>query len=182
MAFSVFEPSTVSGVKRANYTGEPAGSLLPGTEGAGLEITVTVNPSTTNPVSFSRLFLMEVGENASNVVGYFADPNHPAFNHDSSHWANVWFQLDTSNNWPHFGLGSGTNYDMAVIHDYPSPWTNGSFEFDIPGRWKVDVGGFVNSNWIMWTQYMAIIDTNGTTTVGKFGLNVQRKTNGNYTP
>jgi hypothetical protein len=176
--FSVFEPAANSGALRSKET-FPAG-----TEGAGIEITVTVKPSVTNPLSFSRVFLIEIGENASSVTGYFADgnTNHAAFNHDSKAGANVWFLLDASNNWPHLGVGTGTNYDTADIYDYPSPWTNGSFEFDIPGQWKVGSGGFVNSNWLMWTQYMAIVNTNGSTTVGKFGISEQRDTNGTYTP
>jgi len=178
ISFAIFEPAANSGVIRSKETWMAAG-----TEGAGMEITVTVLPSTTNAVSFSRVWLLEVGKDATNATGYFADgnTNHAPISHIGN-GADTWFLLDGSNNWPHLGQGTGTNYDTADMYNYPSPWTQGSFQWPIPGQWKVDAGGKVNTNWISWSQTMEILDTNGTSKVSKFSLSVQRGTNGVYTP
>jgi hypothetical protein len=170
--FNVVEPAGVSGFIRSTNT-----AIAVGTMGVGMFITVTVTPTN---VSFYRVRMMEVGRNATNVTGYFTNAATPAWNHDTAHGADVWFQLGNDNTWPHSESGGLTYYDHAATWGYPAPWTAGAFGFHVPAKWQVGSGGPTNDLAASWVQSFTL-QANGTTTVTKFGLSATRGTNGVYT-
>ena len=112
-------------------------------------------------VSFYRVQIYEVGENASEKTGYFL--TNGAISH-INHGANHWTQLSESN-W---------FWDSCSLEDLPQPWSSGSFKWNIPVWWKID-GGQTNEmpgwNQLFW------LDSSGTITIEKFGLTVSRTTN-----
>jgi transglutaminase-like putative cysteine protease len=149
--FSVLAPN---GVASATIYSTMSWSL--GLQGAGMYLDpVIVGPTT---VSFYRVQIVEVGENATNIKGYFtthAPPSH------IGHGADIWLPLDYDNSWP----------DRVHLYDYPAPWTPGSFEWNIPSKWRVGTG--TEKSMTGWNQVFSI-EGNGTTTIQKFGRGVTR--------
>jgi hypothetical protein len=118
-------------------------------------------------VSFYNVRIMEVGEDASNVTGYFED--HPQLSHIGN-GANKWLELDQANRW--------VNGDEAALIDWPAPWNKvGSFTWNIPAKWKVVGFDFVTGEHDMtgWNQVFSI-QVGGTITIQKFGRSVTRTT------
>jgi hypothetical protein len=152
--FTVFPPT---GFDHAQITG--TNSYPIGTAGAGMTTVVWIAPTS---VSFFRVQCMEVGEDASNISGYFTNWTSQQLGHKT---ANIWFPLASNNEW----------YDLASYSGYPPPWSSGEFTWDIPARWQIPGSGLTNSM-SGWNQ-KAMIDSNGTMTVQKFGRSLTRTTN-----
>jgi hypothetical protein len=115
-------------------------------------------------VSFYQVKLMEVGEDASNITGYFLTNTPPSH---IGNGADVWFSLSQDNSWP-------IDWDWAGLWGSPPPWSSGGFTWNIPARWKVGNGS--TNSMTGWNQIFSI-DANGTVTVQKFGHGVTRTTN-----
>ena len=79
-------PSKLAGKKDSDLT------FAEGTQGAGMELTVTVSPTT---VSFQALELMEGTCNASAITGYFG--SHAPGPHDAAAGAGKWRQVGPDN-------------------------------------------------------------------------------------
>jgi hypothetical protein len=143
-------PSTLTGKKDSDLT-FPAG-----TQGAGMELTVTVSPAT---VSFQALELMEGTCNASAISGYFS--SHAPGPHDAKAGAGKWRQVGTDNDVS----------DTADSSGWPSPWSKGSYTWSIPASWRLKGAktstAFSKNN----DQVVDITGTDGTTTVSKLGAN-----------
>ena len=143
-------PSSLSGKKDSDLT-FPAG-----TQGAGMELTVTVSPTT---VSFQALELMEGTCNASAISGYFS--SHAPGPHDAKAGAGKWRQVGTDNDVS----------DTADSSGWPSPWSKGSYTWSIPASWRLKGAktstAFSKNN----DQVVDITGTDGTTTVSKLGAN-----------
>ena len=141
-------PSSLSGKKDSDLT-FPAG-----TQGAGMELTVTVLPTT---VSFQALELMEGTCNASAISGYFS--SHAPGSHDAKAGAGKWRQVGTDNDVS----------DTADSSGWPSPWSKGSYTWSIPASWRLKGAktstAFSKNN----DQVVDITGTDGTTTVTKLG-------------
>jgi Domain of unknown function (DUF4157) len=141
-------PSTLSGKKDSDLTFDA------GTQGAGMELTVTVSPTT---VSFQALELMEGTCNASAISGYFK--SHAPGPHDAKAGAGKWRQVGTANDVS----------DTADSSGWPSPWSKGSFTWSIPASWRLKGAktstAFSTNN----DQVVDITGTDGTTTVTKLG-------------
>ena len=119
-------------------------------------------------VSFYNVQMLEVGENASNVTGYFLD--HPQLSHIGN-GADVWFDLDEENQWP-------SSWDYANLTNWPSPWDkDGGFTWNIPAKWKVvnSTGTSPEHTITGWNQVFSI-QIGGTITIQKFGHSVTRTT------
>lgn len=142
-------------------------SLPSGLAGSGMTLDpVYISPTT---VSFYKVEILEVGQSASNITGYFTDPNHPPPSHNTANGANKWIQLGQSNECEdHAALGS-TNC--------PSPWTTGTFTWVIPVKWKVvnSLGTSPEHTITGWNQEFSI-NSSGTASVKKFGKTVTRTT------
>ena len=109
-------PSKLTGKKDSDLT------FSAGTQGAGMELTVTVSPTT---VSFQALELMEGTCNASAISGYFS--SHAPGPHDAAAGAGKWRQVGTDNDVS----------DTADSSGWPSPWSKGSYTWSIPVSWRL---------------------------------------------
>ena len=141
-------PSSLSGKKDSDLT------FPSGTQGAGMELTVTVSPTT---VSFQALELMEGTCNASAISGYFS--SHAPGPHDAKAGAGKWRQVGTDNDVS----------DTADSSGWPSPWSKGSYTWSIPASWRLK--GAKTSTAISKNndQVVDITGTDGTTVVTKLG-------------
>jgi Domain of unknown function (DUF4157) len=141
-------PTTLNAKKDSDLTFDA------GTQGAGMELTVTVSPTT---VSFQALELMEGTCNASAISGYFK--SHAPGPHDAKAGAGKWRQVGTANDVS----------DTADSSGWPSPWSKGSFTWSIPASWRLKGAktstAFSTNN----DQVVDITGTDGTTTVSKLG-------------
>jgi len=157
--FTVFAPTGIASASIASTIDYPVGQAS-----AGMHLfPVIVAPV---DVSFYNVRIMEVGENASNVTGYFLD--HPRLHHTIVEGADRWLALDQANRWS----------DEANLEDWPAPWDKtGSFTWNIPAKWKVVGFDFVTGEHVMtgWNQVFSI-QVGGTITIQKFGRSVTRTT------
>jgi len=142
-------PSKLSGKKDKDIT-----TYAAGTQGAGMELTITVSPTT---VSFQALELMEGTCDASAKSGYFK--THTPGPHDAAAGAGNWRQVGTANDVS----------DTADSSDWPSPWSQGSYTWKIPANWRL--AGAKTSTAFSATndQVVTITGADGTTTVSKLG-------------
>jgi len=141
-------PSKLAGKKDSDLT------FAAGTQGAGMELTVTASPTT---VSFQALELMEGTCNASAITGYFS--SHAPGSHDAAAGAGKWRQVGPDNDVS----------DTADSSGHPSPWSKGSYTWSIPVSWRLkgaqtSTAFSANNN-----QVVTITGTDGTTVVTKLG-------------
>jgi hypothetical protein len=125
-----------------------------GTEGAGMDLTVTVSPTT---VSFQALELMEDTCDASAISGYFS--SHAPGPHDAAAGAGQWNQVGPANDVT----------DKAEQSGWPSPWSKGSFTWAIPVSWRTQGSKTSTAFSATNDQVTTIGGTDGTTTVTKLG-------------
>ena len=159
--FTLFAPTGIDSAVIKSTTSYPNGKAS-----AGMHLyPVVVAPT---DVSFYNVQMLEVGEDASNVSGYFLD--YQKLSHKGN-GADVWFNLDKKNQWPE-------SWDYATLTDWPAPWTkSGSFTWNIPARWKV-VNSVVTSpehSITGWNQVFSIA-VGGAITIQKFDHSVTRTT------
>ena len=141
-------PSTLSGKKDSDLT------FPGGTQGAGMELTVTISPKT---VSFQALELMEGVCDPSLMTGYFS--SHTPKKHDAAAGAGNWRQVGPNNDVS----------DTADSSGWPSPWSTGSYTWSIPVNWRLkgaqtSTAFSANNN-----QVVSITGADGTTVVSKLG-------------
>ena len=141
-------PSKLSGRKDSDLT------FPEGTQGAGMELTVTISPTT---VSFQALELMEAECDPSAISGYFS--SHTPGRHDAKAGAGTWRQVGPDNDVS----------DTADSSGWPSPWKKGSYTWSIPVSWRLkgataSTAFSANNN-----QVATITGTDGTTVVTKLG-------------
>lgn len=117
MNFTVLAPDSLTMVV-ANH--EP---IAVGTAGACMIQNVTVNPLTVN---FGRTQWLEVPGPATNVTGYFTRFSAAQLRH---HPNPRYLPFDDVN--------SGLT-DHAAFHGVPAPFSDGTFEWVIPNRYKID--------------------------------------------
>jgi hypothetical protein len=141
-------PNKVSG-KNDKDLSYPAGI-----QGAGMELTITVLPTT---VSFQALELMEKRCDASAISGYFS--SHAPGPHDAAAGAGSWKQVGSANDVS----------DTAESSGWPSPWSKGSFTWAIPVSWRTKGGKTPTAFSATNDQVVTIGGTDGTTTLTKLG-------------
>ena len=141
-------PSKLTGKKDSDLT------FSAGTQGAGMELTVTVSPTT---VSFQALELMEGTCNASAISGYFS--SHAPGPHDAAAGAGKWRQVGTDNDVS----------DTADSSGWPSPWSKGSYTWSIPASWRLKGAQTSTAFSANNDQVVTITGADGTTTVTKLG-------------
>lgn len=148
-------PSKLAGKKDSDLT------FAAGTQGAGMELTVTASPTT---VSFQALELMEGTCDASAITGYFS--SHAPGSHDAAAGAGKWRQVGPDNDVS----------DTADSSGHPSPWSKGSYTWSIPVSWRLkgaqtSTAFSANNN-----QVVSITGTAGTTVVTKLGAKTDPRT------
>ncbi len=153
--FMVFEPvGVVDAFFSATNIAIPVGEA-----GAVMLLQAVVGPTN---VSFAHLYTREIGQNATNCLGYWeVNPAPP-------HCPNDWEPLNQAN---HFK-------DLLIIREpyVAPPWRDGgSFEWPIPAQWRIGTTGTTNSM-PDWNQKFEL-GADGTVTIRKFGRWLQRTTN-----
>lgn len=152
--FKVLEPI---GYGRAQIIGTNHFSF--GTAGVAMTNAIWITPTN---VSFYRVSIMEVGEDATNISGYF------------TLWTPLQLRHTTADHWAVLNADNQFQ-DWAGHFSFPPPWSTGSFMWNIPARWQVTGSGVTNTM-SGWNQ-IASIDASGTMTVQKFGRSTTRTTN-----
>lgn len=143
-------PASLSGKKDKDIT-----TFAKGAQGAGMELTITVLPTT---VSFQALEVMEDTCTASALSGYFTTHTPP--DHDAAAGAGNWSSIGPKNDFS----------DTADSSDQPSPWSQGSYTWAIPARWRKK-GDQASGTLFSATnnQVVTITGADGTTKVTKLG-------------
>ena len=151
VGFTVVEPASISAVKLL-----PEYAYPPGIQGAGMNMELTINPI---DVSFNQVNIQEVSGPATEVWGYFI--NFSA--EDLYHHAKPWVRINALNKWTD-----------DVECRCTGPWYPGGFKYVIPIEWQAPEGTYIGRLPDNAVQAVSISDTNGTTTITKFGLSVTR--------
>ena len=157
VTMTTIAPQSLSGKKDSEIT-----TYAAGTQGAGMNLTITVLPTT---VSFQALQIMEDVCGASAISGYFT--THAPPRHDAAHGAGVWSTIGPKNDVS----------DTADSFGQPSPWAQGSYTWAIPTRWR-KTGDRTPGTAFSATsdEVVSITDTNGTTIVTKLGATSAART------
>jgi hypothetical protein len=153
--FTVLPPS---GIDHAQIIGTNSYPLA--AAGAGMKNAIWIAPTS---VSFYRVNVMEVGEDATNMWGFFLQWTPQQKHH---HPNPNWLLLTPDNNFTDTASMRAGGY---------LPWGEGGYEWDIPQRWQVDGSGVTNS--MAGCNQVFSIDSNGTARVNKYGNWIQRTTN-----
>jgi hypothetical protein len=164
VAFDVVQPTGVSATIRGTDN-----NFNVGVSGAGMQLDVVLQPTT---VSFGRVYMEEIGENASGVSGYYV--YHPPGGHTTGRGANTPHPVGCDNL-------IGDEMDHASWFGDPQPWVvlgqynGGSFTWPIPAVWWVPPGPAHN---LPWSDQSFALAPDGTMTVSKFGHSVTRTIQG----
>jgi hypothetical protein len=153
--YKVVEPT---GIVRAQIIGTDGFQL--GAAGAGMSNMLWIGPTN---VSFYRVNVLEVGEDATNISGFF------------SQWTPQQLHHSTADHWTHLTSDNRFSDHAAFPSGGYTNWSAGGFEWNIPQKWQV-VGSGVTNSMTGCTQVFSI-DSNGTARVDKYGNWVQRTTN-----
>jgi hypothetical protein len=150
VTMTIVAPDSLSGTKVGDIT-----TFAKGVQGAGMNLTITVNPTT---VSFQAIEIMEETCAASAISGYFSTHTPPS--HDAAAGAGTWSTVGTKNDVS----------DTADTSGWPKPWSQGSYTWAIPARWR-KVGDTTTGTAFRATsdQVITIAGVDGTTTVTKLG-------------
>ena len=153
--FTVLAPTGVDHAKISATNNYPLGAA-----GAGMQNTVWIAPTF---VSFYNVNVMEVGEDATNMWGFFLQWTPQQKHHNTAdHWTRL--------------LSDNTLTDAASMRNGGYlPWGAGGYEWNIPQRWQVVSSGVTNS--MAGCNQVFSIDANGTARVAKYGNWIQRTTN-----
>jgi hypothetical protein len=161
-SFKVVEPT---GIDHAQIVGTNSFPLA--SAGAGMTNNFWIAPTY---VSFYRVSVLEIGEDATNINGFFADTNYFTTNPASQLHHNPnpnWSGLTSNNEWSDWAAFGQPGFSF---------WeTGGGFEWNIPFKWQIAGTGLTNS--ICQLQQVFQIYSNGTAIVSKFGNWIQRTTN-----
>lgn len=154
VSFGVLEPSGVQATVRAVDSDANIEAF------AGMYLDVVVQPTT---VSFGQVQMMEIGEDATGISGYFV--NNPPGGHTTGAGANQWHPIGCDNL-------IGDNMDHCYSAVFAPPWSpGGSFTWPIPAVWRVGNGA---TNSLPWSDQVFTLGSDGTVTVQKFGHSVTR--------
>ena len=151
ITFTVVAPEseTVIHKEELNYRGRCLG--------AGMLLIVRVNPP---DVSFENVEIRELEVAAANVKGYFTTyPADGLIHHPNSEWTAL--------------MEGNTTRDVALLIGPAPPWTDGSFTWPIPGRWRVK-GSRNEGELPVVAQTFLLEAATHTATITKFGETVTR--------
>jgi hypothetical protein len=119
-------------------------------------------------VSFYRVQMIEIGENATAVTGYFT--SHWPLAHDFNAQADHWHPVDQNNLIDEASKMDTCRYSGNNL--MPSPWSpGGQFTWPIPAFWSVGGGP---TNTLTWSDQVFKLDASGTMTITKFNQTVTR--------
>lgn len=151
--FSVIEPNAITGTNKREIR------YSAGAQGAGMKLRFKYHPLT---VSFGNVENKEVSHAATNVNGYY-------LLHGMPHYHNTG---DTF-----YGIGPNnidSVDDTASQSGYPSPWSVGGFDWDVPNHFRVKTESGDGKKFTTVDQDFRMIDATGKTRIEKAGLSVER--------
>jgi hypothetical protein len=168
VVMSVIAPSGLVGTKFRDLP-IPAGS-----QGAGMEIDLTITPLT---VSFGFVEMKELAGPATNVTGYFEQFPEADLNHNPN----------PDNIQPDFHAFDENNSglrDRAADMGEPSPWSAGTFDWLIPNVYRVQGEGSAGTFFYTSTQSIVMEGPPqaGQTTVTKLGATAGPRSPSGDTP
>lgn len=156
--FKVKEPT---GVVRADIIS--TNHVPVGWTGAGMHLRPFVGPL---DVSFYRVTIMEVGENATSVSGWFTNVPVAELSHIGN-GADTPIPIMQDNSWdPGWDWATEPGPGLPVGY-------GGGYTWNIPGRWWI--GNSQTNNLTGWSQIISM-DAAGSITIQKFERSVQRTT------
>ena len=150
---TVIAPSSIAMVVSSQH------GLTAGTAGVCMVTNVTVGPSN---VSFGHVQWLEVPGPATNVAGYFTKFSAATLHHNPNP---NWLTWNDSNT----GLT-----DHAAWHAVPGPYSPGTFQWDVPNKYRVAGSGAAGTEFTTTHQLFAMTDNAGTMTVSKGGASAAR--------
>jgi len=153
VGMSVLEPQRITATKINDmpYTA--------GRQGAGMKLRFNYFPMT---VSFGNVEVKEVSHAASGISGYYG-------RHGMPHWH------DTGDTfYPIRADNKDSAVDTAATSGYPSPWSKGSFHWNIPNKFKTKTESGDGKRFTTVTQAFSMADSTGKTKVTKGGEEVER--------
>jgi hypothetical protein len=150
---NVIAPTSLSMTKRSED------SIPAGTAGAGMLLNVTINPLN---VCLGETQLLEVPGPATNITGYFTQFSATTLKHNPSP------------NYTPFGDNNTLCCDHAALNGLSSPFSNGTFQWDIPNKYKLDGEPDSSGRNFTTTTQLFTIDSAGTVTITKAGASVSR--------
>ncbi len=159
--FDIVEPQLV----RASPLQESFSSRAGKAGGFGVVFAVWVFPI---DVSFRHLEIKEVGQVATDAVGYFAQSQYLNYLDHGKYGADHWVPLNDYNSFN----------DTVSVPYFDPPWLGGgSFTWPIPCAWRFRFRD--ESSETIFTQYTQRfeLDANGTSRIKKFGYCAERTTN-----
>jgi hypothetical protein len=154
-SFTVVEPTGIDHAKIVGTNSFPLGSV-----GAGMTNDFWIAPTL---VSFYRVNIMEIGEDGTNIWGFY------------SQWTPQQLHHSTADHWSGLNANNQT-YDYASFAPAGlTNWAAGGYEWEIPMRWQVKGTDFTNV--MAGCNQVFTIDSSGTARVDKYGNWIQRTTN-----
>ncbi|MFZ4548055.1 MAG: eCIS core domain-containing protein [Bacteroidales bacterium] len=156
-ALKIIEPSSTT-AQRTREISYPRGIM-----GAGMSLQFKYYPGN---VSFGNVEIREVSGSPSNISGYFIGEGAPY--HDATGGSGIvkFHPIKSDNNL--------SVPDSAAIHDYPSPWRAGGFDWVIPNKFRVVSEGGDGKEFANVTQAFTVADSTGKTKITKAGAEVVR--------
>ena len=146
--------------------------LSVGEVGAGMCLELRLLPE---HVSFEGLKVMEGECSATRIRGYFSTFDMSNVRHNASNGALKQIVVQQEN-----FVGVDRAGWARRVTDLPTPWSHGSYEWQIPFYWSAD--DFATTNLFATNvQEFELLSSNGDFVVRKFGWKAQRDTDGNQT-
>ena len=146
--------------------------LSVGEVGAGMCLELKLLPE---HVSFEGLKVMEGECSATRIRGYFSTFDMSNVRHNASNGALKQIVVQQEN-----FVGVDRAGWARRVTDLPTPWSYGSYEWQIPFYWSAD--DFATTNrFATNVQEFELLSSNGDFVVRKFGWKAQRDTDGNQT-
>jgi hypothetical protein len=146
--------------------------LSVGEVGAGMCLELKLLPE---HVSFEGLKIMEGECSATRIRGYFSTFDMSNVRHNASNGALKQIVVQQEN-----FVGVDRAGWARRVTDLPTPWSHGSYEWQIPFYWSAD--DFATTNrFATNVQEFELLSSNGDFVVRKFGWKAQRDTDGNQT-
>jgi hypothetical protein len=146
--------------------------LSVGEVGAGMCLELKLLPE---HVSFEGLKVMEGVCSATRIRGYFSTFDMSNVRHNASNGALKQIVVQQEN-----FVGVDRAGWARRVTDLPTPWSHGSYEWQIPFYWSAD--DFATTNrFATNVQEFELLSSNGDFVVRKFGWKAQRDIDGNQT-
>lgn len=153
VTIEVVEPASITATKDSEI------AYTAGQQGAGMYLTFIYHPKM---VSFGNIKVKEVSHPASNIEGYYKHHGMPHYHNTGDTFTTIGED------------NKDTATDEASQSGYPSPWSDGKFDWEVPNNFKVKTEGGDGKKFTTVTQSFKIEGPSGKTIITKAGEKVER--------